>query len=146
MSLQKHIVSRGLGDKLESGLQALGANSARVKVEKPSKATHSIALDEALQSQHPKDARWDYGIGLERGGQHVVAWVEVHHATSSEVTAVLKKLTWLHAWLAQAAKVHRQTPTTFHWVATDAGVHIDAARLRRLAAAGLKRPQSLLRL
>lgn len=142
MSLQQCITQRRLGDHLEKGLKALGANSKRVTVQAPRKATHSVALDDSLKSAHPNAPRWDYGIGLSQGTQHTVAWVEVHTATSSEVDSVLKKLAWLQQWLAQANDACRRTPSTFYWAATDAGVHIDSARRRRLNAAGLRMPQS----
>lgn len=146
MSLQDCIRARGLVGQLQDGMKALGANTKRVTVNKPRKSSHSIALDDALKSQHPHDPRWDYGIGITDGKHHHIAWVEVHTATSSEVDAVLNKLSWLKAWLVSKRDVCKATPATFHWVATDAGVHIDLARRRRLNAAGLQMPQSLLRL
>jgi hypothetical protein len=138
--------AHGLDGALRKGLQALGPNSKRVTVAKPRKAVHSIALDELLKSQYPNDPRWDYGIGLKENEVERIAWVEVHPATSSEVDAALQKRAWLKTWLAQHADHCDKTPATFHWVATDAGVHIDTARRRRLSAAGLKMPQSHLRL
>lgn len=146
MSLHDCMKARGLDGELRAGLQALGGDSQRVMVTKPRTAMHSIALDEALKAQHPHDPRWDYGIGLVNDKNSTIAWVEVHTATSGEVEAVLKKLTWLKTWLSNHADPCSKTPATFHWVATDAGVHIDAARRRRLNALGLGMPQSRLRL
>ena len=146
MSLHDCMKARGLDGELRAGLLALGGDSQRVTVAKPRKATHSIALDEALKARHPREARWDYGIGLVDGKRSAIAWVEVHTATSGEVEAVLKKLAWLKAWLSNDADPCSKTPASFHWVATDAGVHIDAARRRRLNAKGLGMPQSRLRL
>lgn len=140
------MAARGLGGQLQTGLRALGADSTRVSVNKPGKASHSIALDEALRAQFPQDPRWDYGIGLVHGKQHSIAWVEVHTASSREVDIVLKKLSWLKQWLTMANDACKLTAMTFHWAATDAGVHIDSARRRRLNAAGLQMPQSRLRL
>lgn len=138
--------ARGLASGFRPGLRALGAESKRVSVGKPRRATESIALDEMLKSQHPGAARWDYGIGLLHGNRAETAWVEVHPAISSEVDTVLKKLVWLNTWLAAGGDTCKVTPSRFFWVATDAGVHIDTARRRRLNAAGLAMPQSHLRL
>lgn len=146
MSLKTCMTARGLGAELRNGLKALGAHSVRVQVATSFKASHSIDLDAALRSQQPKASRWDYGVGLQRGSQERIAWVEVHPATSGEVEAVLNKLAWLKRWLAQAADSCCSTESSYHWVATDAGVHIDTARRRRLNAAGLQMPQSRLRL
>jgi hypothetical protein len=133
---------------MRPGLQALGARSAQVSVSAPGSATHSIDLDAALRAQYPSAARWDYGVNLKIGSSNTIAWIEVHHATSGEVGAVLNKLAWLKQWLnsAQDACCTSKTKSTFHWVATPAGVHIDTQRLRRLASAGLKAPQARLRL
>ena len=137
---------RGLQKAVQSGLKALGGNSSRVVVGKPRKVTHSVALDEALASLHPNDPRWDYGIGLVVGQRSAIAWVEVHTATSGEVSAVLAKLAWLKAWLNGNADACGRVASSFHWAATDAGVHIDSARRRRLNAAGLAMPSAKLRL
>lgn len=140
------ISAAGLAHAIQPGLQALGANSNRIVVVPPSKATGSVDLDAALTAASVPGAKWDYGIGIARGQRDEIAWVEVHTATSSEVDAVLKKLNALRSWLEARAPHCTGARSTFHWVATDAGVHIDSARRRRLNAAGLRMPQSLLRL
>ena len=48
MSLADCLAAHGLADHLCKGLKALGADSVRVTVGKPHKATHSVALDRAL--------------------------------------------------------------------------------------------------
>ncbi len=131
---------------MQDGLRALGSHSARVKVKPPRQASKSVALDDALKPAHPRDPRWDYGIGIRDGTQEMVAWVEVHPATSAEVDTVLKKFDWLKRWLDTHEDACRAHTSTFHWVATDSGVHIDQARRRRLNAAGLRMPQSQLQL
>lgn len=146
MSLKGCISAAGLAHAIQPGLQALGANSNRIQVVPPSKATESVDLDAALTEAKVPGAKWDYGIGIARRSGHEIAWVEVHTATSSEVDAVLKKLDALRSWLRAHPPHCTGAPSSFHWVATGAGVHIDAARRRRLNAAGLRMPRSLLRL
>ena len=65
---------------------------------------------------------------------------------AGEVQVVLQKLAWLKQWLAAGQDACAAAGASFHWVATDAGVHIDSARRRRLNAAGLKMPRGRLRL
>lgn len=146
MSLKGCVTAAGLACAIQPGLQALGANSKRIQLVSPAKATESVDLDAALTAAKVPGAKWDYGIGIARGQRHEVVWVEVHTATSSEVDTVLKKLAALRQWLQSHAPHCTTVPCSFHWVATDAGVHIDAARRRRLSAAGLRMPQALLRL
>lgn len=146
MTMEACLAARGLGDHVRVGLQALGGDSRRVTIAPPRSATHSVDLDQALKPQQPRAPRWDYAIALKQGQTHTIAWVEVHTATSGEVDAVLNKLAWLRRWLTQTDDACRTTASTFHWVATDAGVHIDSARRRRLNATGLSMPRSLLRL
>jgi len=50
------------------------------------------------------DARWDYGIGIQKGKPWTL-WVEVYPADTSNVDEVLKKLTWLKDWLAHSAQL-----------------------------------------
>jgi hypothetical protein len=145
MSLEGCIDAAGLAQALKPGLQALGANSTRVQVLPPARATNSVNLDASLTAAKAPGAKWDYGIGIARGQRREVAWVEVHTATSSEVSSVLNKLAALRAWLRSHAPHCTAAACSFHWVATDAGVHIDAARRRKLNAAGLRMPQSLRR-
>lgn len=146
MSLTDCMRARGLGHALQKGLRALGQDSKRVTVGQPRKIIDSIALDEVTKADHPNAPRWDYGIGLSEGKQSLIAWVEVHTATSGEVDAVLAKLERLKQWLGARTDACSRTKASYHWVATDAGVHIDAARRRRLSAAGLQMPQTQLRL
>jgi hypothetical protein len=138
--------AHGIANVLRPGLQALGANSKRVVIAAPNTALWSVDLDGARRIRYPNDPRWDYGVEWRRGQAQGIAWVEVHPATSSEVTTVLNKLKWLKARLNDHAVACSGLPATYHWVATDAGVHIDTARRRRLNAAGLQMPRSRLRI
>lgn len=146
MSLRDCVTAAGLAHALQPGLQALGANSRRVHVARPARPSESVDLDAELTAANVPGAKWDYGIGIARGQRAEVVWVEVHTATSSEVDAVLNKLAALRAWLRAHAPACTSTPCSFYWVATDAGVHIDAARRRRLSAAGMRMPQARLRI
>ena len=99
----------------------------------PRRLTGSIFLDSALakEPKHADKPRWDYGLGYKptaRGPERAV-WIEVHPATTGEVSAVLKKLRWLRDWLnGDAEQLMRMTNATaedirFVWIAS-AGVNI----------------------
>ncbi len=51
----------------------------------------SIDIDSCIKDKYPNDSRWDYCFAYKGD----VFFVEVHTANSSEVSAVIKKLTWL---------------------------------------------------
>lgn len=146
MSLAACLQAHGIADVLRQGQQAFGPNRGRITVRQPGKPLHSVHLDAALAQAYPNAPRWDYGLEWRRGAARKIAWIEVHPATSGEVTSVLNKLRWLKGWLGTAAAKCSTLPATYHWVATDAGVHIDSARRRKLNAAGLQMPRSRLEL
>ena len=103
-----------------------------VSCEDPQRLTGSIDLDSAL-TQEPDYAnarRWDYGLGYRPvNGPEQAVWVEVHSATTKEVSSVLRKLEWLRDWLnGNAEALRRMTDAAgedvrFVWIASS-GVHI----------------------
>ena len=84
------------------GLHALGNDSSKVQFASTRSLVGSVALDNALQARYPNDPRWDYGIGLKKSARESAVWIEVHPASTSEVTTVLNKLRWLKNWLKNA--------------------------------------------
>jgi hypothetical protein len=129
----------------QPGLQALGNHSSRVQCTDSRSLTGSVALDDVLKVKYPNDPRWDYGIGLRKGRREAAVWIEVHPASTSEVTAVLTKLQWLKHWLkTQALALDTLTAVdSYHWVATS-GVHIrpGSPQARQLQLAGIPSPKS----
>ena len=107
--------------------------------------TGSIDLDAALRQDMPSDCRWDYGLGYKpaSGGEQAIR-VEVHSATTREVSKVLKKLQWLKDWLNGNAEQLRQlseradNDIRYVWIARSS-VHIlqSSRQARRLAQRGL---------
>lgn len=77
-----------------------------VTCDDPGRLTGSIDLDSSLKKELPNDTRWDYGLGYKpsRGGEQAI-WIEVHSATTGEVTKVLEKLQWLQDWLNGEAEL-----------------------------------------
>ncbi len=115
------------------GKQALeNRHRGFVACEDPQRLTGSIDLDYTL-AQEPDYAnkpRWDYGLGYRPvNGPEQAVWVEVHSATTKEVSAVLRKLQWLRDWLnGNAEELRRMTDAAgedvrFVWIASS-GVHI----------------------
>ena len=141
-----------------TGTQALeNRHRNLVDCKDPRRLTGSIDLDSALERQpdHANAARWDYGLGYRPAAEkwEQAVWIEVHSATTREVTAVLNKLQWLRDWLnVGAGRLKRMTDRAapdirFVWIASK-GVNIprnspQARRLSRSAIQGPKRRLSL---
>ena len=119
--------------------------------------TGSIDLDSALKKQpgHAGAARWDYGLGYRppAGKREQAVWIEVHSATTGEVSAVLRKLQWLRDWLNDGAgRLKRMTDRAapdirFVWIAS-AGVNIpkNSRQARELSQSAIQRPRKQLSL
>jgi len=133
-----------------AGLKALTAAHRKRIQQGEARILGSINLDGALCQRYPNEPRWDYGIGIQKGSKPFAIWVEVHPASTSNVSEVLLKLRWLKGWLSgQATQLHALTPPqrAYHWIATD-GVHItpNSQEARQLAQAGLTMPREVLKL
>jgi len=74
----------------------------------------------------------------------VAVWIEVHPASTSEVTTLLNKLRWLKTWLKERAPaLYKLTASqSYYWLATR-GVHIrqGSPQARQLRLAGLSLPR-----
>jgi len=79
-----------INDCLRSGLQALGGNSTVVVTANSRDCQGSVDFDDCLQHRYPDTARWDYLIGY--AGR--AYFVEVHPATTRNVSEVINKLCW----------------------------------------------------
>lgn len=99
------------------GLQALGNHAALVLAAEP---TGSIDIDAALKKLQPDSNRYDYGIGLKRTVKQKrrdsVVWVEVHSATTGEVSVLISKQQALEDWLRQNAPDLLQRTTHYWWI------------------------------
>ena len=130
------------------GIQALENRHRRhVTCGDSRRLTGSIDLDKALvrEPDHANAPRWDYGVGYRpRNGPEQAVWVEVHSATTKEVSAVLQKLQWLRDWLnGDAEQLMRMTNATaedcrYVWIAS-AGVRIpgNSPQARQLNTSGI---------
>ena len=119
--------------------------------------TGSIDLDSALARQpgHVSAARWDYGLGYRppTGKREQAVWIEVHSATTREVSAVCKKLRWLKDWLNAGAGCLKQMTCRaapdirFVWIASN-GVDIppNSPQARRLNQNAIPKPRKQLSL
>jgi hypothetical protein len=81
------------------GLRALGAHSGKIELAHAKQCGGSVNIDDCVQEKYPNDNRWDYAFAYNKR----VFFVEVHTASTGEVSTVLRKLGWLKDWLVQHA-------------------------------------------
>jgi hypothetical protein len=151
MTFQQAVQSTpSLANHYRRGLQALSpADATRVRCKATRRLTGSVNIDGALASVAPNANRWDYGIGLRRGGSEVAVWVEVHPASSKHIDEVLRKLQWLRNFLQNhAPALGGLTQGDYYWLSTDAPIAItpNSPQAKRLAKAGLIGPRRVLHL
>ena len=100
------------------GLQALKkVDAARISIDDGSKADGSVDIDNCTKEKYPNATRWDYGVGY--GGETL--FIEVHPASTSEVTKMKEKLSWLKSWLKSQAPELDALPKhnpAFCWIAS----------------------------
>ena len=131
------------------GKQALeNRHRNRVSCRDSRRLTGSIDLDAALAQQpgYASEPRWDYGLGYipSRGPEQAV-WVEVHSATTKEVSPVLKKLCRLQDWLNTEAEQLRQltiladSGIRFVWIASSGDkINRNSRQYRQLSQSGIQ--------
>lgn len=142
----------------KAGKQALPKKHAKqVVCTDEKRITGSIFLDDALVSvkKHSQASRWDYGIGYTSpSGSEYAIWVEVHTASTDEVSTVMNKKKWLKDFLTEEApqlwKLSQRSKAgipVFVWVASN-GVHINrnSPQARMLATSGVTWPTRVLKL
>ena len=106
-----------IAECLKPGLQALGSNSHKVKVNATRELSGSVDIDTCLARAYPNAPRWDYVFGY----KDLVHYVEVHPADSTgEVKNVIAKFEWLKQWRKRSSLdledlEHR---STYHWVSS----------------------------
>jgi hypothetical protein len=108
----------------KDGKQAiLKAERNKVELSDPQKCGGSLFIDGCLvtQNKYSNANRWDYAIDY--SGE--VYFFEVHTASDSEVSTVLRKLQWLKDWLNNSAPNINllKSKSPFYWIQSN-GYHI----------------------
>lgn len=140
--LQPHV---GKGAVKGEYRQAIGPGPAAA-------LTGSVDMDAGFENSEPNAARWDYGLGVRKGGKEMAFWVEAHPASStSEVNRMLNKLDWLKRKLSEpefaqisALTSHAQASgMAFRWLARTGSIRIrpGSKEANLLALQGLAFPK-----
>ena len=105
-----------IADCLRNGLQALGSNSKKVKVDIPRKLEGSVDIDDCLKGCYPDAPRWDYVFGYNGW----LYYLEVHPSRLNEVKSVVAKFEWLKQWRKSSAQSleNLKNSSSYHWVSS----------------------------
>lgn len=105
------------------GLKALKQYSSKIQLTNTNECQGSVEIDESVKLYYPQDNRWDYCFSY----KNEVFFVEVHTASTSEVSTVLRKLRWLKDWLHHQAPhinaLKAKSKHPFYWIQSS-GFHI----------------------
>ncbi len=117
----------------KNGLRALGGNSAKIAVSDSRKINGSLDIDKNTALFYPTENRWDYALDYD--GK--VYYVEVHPASTSEVSSVLKKMKWLKQWLKKSATKIDNLPKgnpSYNWIQSGKGALLPSSKEYKQAA------------
>ena len=82
----------------------------------------SIDIDGDLAAKYPNDNRWDYAVGHLQGASEKVYFIEIHSATSKEVSRIIVKAKFLKDWaVSRAAELWEMKGPDgkLYWLASD---------------------------
>lgn len=91
------------------GLAAFGQYAGKIRVPDSRLIDGSLDIDASTADKYPQENRWDYALSY----HNEVFYIEIHPAISSEVSKMIKKLTWLKGWLTMhAPEIKKLTATS----------------------------------
>ncbi len=116
------------------GLKALrGGDKDKISVGDTTLIGGSLDIDRSTLDLYPDSHRWDYAIEY----NDETYFIEIHPASTSEVSTMICKLDWLKSWLKNhASNIDRikAKSGTFNWVYTNRFDILPTSRQYRQAA------------
>lgn len=137
-------------DSWRKGLKALRAeDKPHVEAEDTRRLRGSADIDAALLKKEPYANRWDFGISYqhEDRAEEVIYWTEMHTASDSQISVVIRKAQWLLNWLKTSAPKLNSFEREIIWVSSGAtSMSPTDPKRKQMAQAGLRHAGSKLRL
>ena len=132
------------------GLQALRAEDRpHIDAQDTRQLKGSFDLDAAYRAVDPNGNRWDFGIAYQHSDrpQETVYWVELHTASDSQVSAVIRKTQWLFNWFKGPGRDLAAFERDVLWISSGATKFtLGAPQRRQMAQAGLRHVGGRLRI
>lgn len=139
-----------LKNSYQPGLNALRAqDKSKIKSEDARKLAGSVDVDTALKKVYPQANRWDYAIAYNHTNlsKEFVYWTEIHTASNSQVTVVIKKAQWLIDWLKNNGNPLAKFDRAIVWVSSGAThINLTGPQQKQMASVGLRHVGSVLRI
>ncbi len=91
------------------------ADRSKIVASDDKKLQGSLDIDSQVRVLYHNENRWDYALSYDDR----IYFFEIHPAVTSEVDAVIKKLTWLKCWLKTKAPAIDELPKAdypYTWV------------------------------
>ena len=134
-----------IAECLKAGLQALGSNRHKIRVDSTRDLTGSVDIDVCLARRYPNAPRWDYVFGY----KDRVYYVEVHQGRVGEMNKVFEKLRWLKRWRKRSARNLEglEDGSTYHWISSgrvDSAFARNDKYRRMLDQEGIRGPDAVL--
>lgn len=133
-----------------AGLQALRAeDKPHIEAQDTRKLTGSVDVDAALLHAEPNANRWDFGIAYQHTNRdaEVIYWVELHTASDSQVSVVIRKAQWLINWLKNEGRALAAFERDIVWVSSGATSFTPSAtKLKQMSQLGMRPCGTILRI
>ena len=120
----------------QNGLDALGQYSNKINAANTRLFNGSVDIDTCTTRKYPNANRWDYALAYSQK----VYFVEVHSASTSQVSTVLRKLQWLKDWLnSDAPEINRlKAEKPYYWIMSNNNrILPGSSQARQISQAGL---------
>lgn len=132
------------------GLQALRAEDRpHIDAEDTRQLRGSVDVDTALRPVDPDGNRWDFGIAYKHSNRRdeVIYWAELHTASDSQVSVVIKKAQWLVTWLRGQGASLARFERDIVWVSSGATrFTLSSPQQKQMAQVGLRSSGKTLRI
>ena len=142
MSFREDILATfKIANCFKDGLNSIdGVYKSYFKCKDTRKIEGSIDIDKCLKQDYPSSNRWDYLIGYK--GHYY--FVEVHGGSTSDISVVIAKKSWLISWLREQSSPILKREYSFHWVTTKhVTIRKGSPQQRKLNASGIKGPKRI---
>ena len=142
MSFKDDVISTSdISGCYQSGLSAIkGSDKSFFRSSLTRNIQGSIDIDSCLVSKYPSANRWDYVLGYE----DTCFFVEVHPASTSEVSKIIAKKKWLIDWLRSQSSPLLDREHSFHWIASGkVDIRKGSRQEKLLNLSGIKGPKKI---
>jgi hypothetical protein len=140
-----------LENSYQPGLQALRAEDRpHIQADDTRRLRGSADIDAALLKAEPNANRWDFAIAYQHTNPNAaefIYFVELHTASDSQVSVVIRKAQWLVNWLQNDGRLLAAFDHDIVWVSSGSTSFTPSAtKLKQMALLGMRHCGTILRI